>query len=70
MQRQEATVKRKKKSTLWGLAGILFCLNVAVYYLLFVWPSNTPTVNQTKSNPSGSIASKTNANVVSEGRKK
>jgi len=48
MQQQTATVKRKKKSTQWGLAGILFCLNVAIYYLMFVWPSSPDGSNQLK----------------------
>lgn len=48
MQQQTANTKRKKKPNLWGLAGILFCLNVAVYYFMFIWPVSTAAVGQSK----------------------
>jgi hypothetical protein len=41
MQQQTATVKRKKKTNLWGLAGLLLCLNVGIYYLFFIWPTSS-----------------------------
>jgi hypothetical protein len=56
MQHQEATVKRKKKSTLWGLAGLLLCLNVAIYYLFFIWPTSSGTTKQIKSNQSKTVS--------------
>lgn len=67
MQQQTATVKRKKKSTHWGTAGILLCLNVAIYYFLFVWPSSAGGQKQlkvsipagAKSVPAGDVASST-----------
>jgi hypothetical protein len=50
MQHQEATVKRKKKSTLWWLAGLLLCLNVAIYYLFFIWPTSSVATKPMKFN--------------------
>jgi len=48
MQPQTATVNRKKKPNLWGLAGILFCLNIAVYYLMFIWPTSAAVTRDAK----------------------
>jgi hypothetical protein len=48
MQQQTATVNRKKKPNLWGLAGILFCLNIAVYYFMFIWPASAAVTGHAK----------------------
>jgi hypothetical protein len=56
MQHQEATVKRKKKSTLWGLAGLLLCVNVAIYYLFFIWPTSSVTTKQIKSHQTNTVS--------------
>ncbi len=48
MQQQTANTKRKKKPNLWGLAGLLFCLNIAVYYFMFIWPVSAAALGRSK----------------------
>ena len=64
MQHQTATAKRKKKSTKWGLAAILFCLNIAIYYLLFVWPSSPGGSKQLKARGPAHAKSVSNADIA------
>jgi hypothetical protein len=69
MQHQTATAKRKKKSTQWGLAAILFCLNVAIYYLLFVWPSSPTGRKQLKAQEPVNAKSVSNADIATSSGK-
>jgi hypothetical protein len=64
MHHQTATVKRKKKSTLWGLAAILFCINVIVFYLLFIRPAATATEKPQQPNRAADGISKPKSTLV------
>jgi len=70
MQHQTATAKRKKKSTQWGLAAILFCINVAIYYLLFIWPSSPAGIKQLKARGPGHATSVSNADIAASNGKR
>jgi hypothetical protein len=66
MQQQTANTKRKKKPNLWGLAGLLFCLNVAVYYFMFIWPVSAAAIGRSKPPKTDALS---NANISSVGKK-